>query len=89
MTFIDERWIMENTIEQRVKNIVAIKMGLVAGDLKNEQHFINDMGADSIDEIELIFSLEEEFGILLSDEQAEKIKTVQQAIDYVTEHAPG
>lgn len=79
---------MDNTIEKRVKEVVATQLCLLADDLRGEQRFEEDLGADSLDDVELTFALEGEFGIEISDEQAEKIKTVQQAIDFVTERAP-
>ena len=76
---------MEN-IEQRVKKIVAEQLGVVEADVKNESSFVEDLGADSLDNVELVMALEEEFECEIPDEEAEKITTVQQAIDYVTSH---
>ena len=73
---------MEN-IEQRVKKIVAEQLGVNEGDIKNESNFVDDLGADSLDTGELVMALEEEFECEIPDEDAEKITTVQQAIDYV------
>jgi len=73
---------MEN-IEQRVKKIVAEQLGVNEADIKNESSFVDDLGADSLDTDELVMALEEEFECEIPDEQAEKITTVQQAIDYV------
>lgn len=73
-----------STIESRVKQIVAEQLGVAAADLKPEIKFIDDLGADSLDEIELVMAIEDEFEIEIPDDQAEKIKTVQQAIDYIT-----
>ena len=73
---------MEN-IEQRVKKIVAEQLGVNEGDIKNESSFVDDLGADSLDTVELVMALEEEFECEIPDEEAEKITTVQQAIDYV------
>ena len=73
---------MEN-IEQRVKKIVAEQLGVNEADVKNESHFVDDLGADSLDTVELVMALEEEFECEIPDEDAEKITTVQQAIDYV------
>lgn len=74
---------MEN-IEQRIKKIVAEQLGVNEADVKNESSFVNDLGADSLDTVELVMALEEEFDCQIPDEQAEKINTVQEAIDYVT-----
>lgn len=73
---------MEN-IEQRVKKIVAEQLGANEADVKNASSFVDDLGADSLDTVELVMALEEEFGCEIPDEDAEKITTVQQAIDYV------
>jgi acyl carrier protein len=76
---------MEN-IEARVKKIVAEQLGVAEADVKNESSFVEDLGADSLDNVELVMALEEEFECEIPDEEAEKITTVQQAIDYVTNH---
>jgi acyl carrier protein len=76
---------MEN-IEQRVKKIVAEQLGVNEADVKHESSFVNDLGADSLDTVELVMALEEEFECEIPDEEAEKITTVQQAIDYVQSH---
>jgi len=73
---------MEN-IEQRVKKIVAEQLGVKEDEIKNESSFVDDLGADSLDTVELVMALEEEFETEIPDEEAEKITTVQQAIDYV------
>ncbi|OHC64907.1 MAG: acyl carrier protein [Rhodocyclales bacterium RIFCSPLOWO2_02_FULL_63_24] len=73
---------MDN-IEQRVKKIVAEQLGVNEADIKNESNFVDDLGADSLDTVELVMALEEEFECEIPDEDAEKITTVQQAIDYV------
>jgi acyl carrier protein len=77
---------MEN-IEQRVKKIVAEQLGVNEADVKNESAFVDDLGADSLDTVELVMALEDEFETEIPDEDAEKITTVQQAIDYVTTHS--
>ena len=74
---------MEN-IEQRVKKIVAEQLGVNDAEIKNESSFVDDLGADSLDTVELVMALEEEFEMEIPDEEAEKITTVQQAIDYIT-----
>ena len=71
-------------IEQRVKKIVAEQLGANEADVKLESSFVDDLGADSLDTVELVMALEEAFECEIPDEEAEKITTVQQAIDYVT-----
>jgi acyl carrier protein len=71
-------------IESRVKKIVAEQLGVAEADIKNESSFVDDLGADSLDTVELVMALEDEFEMEIPDEQAEKITTVQQAIDYAT-----
>ena len=73
-------------IEKRVKKIVAEQLGVNESEVKNASSFVNDLGADSLDTVELVMALEEEFGCEIPDEDAEKITSVQQAIDYVTAH---
>ncbi len=77
---------MEN-IEQRVKKIVAEQLGVNEADIKNESSFVDDLGADSLDTVELVMALEEEFECEIPDEEAEKITTVQQA-DRLRQHQP-
>ncbi len=77
---------MEN-IEARVKKVVADKLGIDEATIKDEASFIEDLGADSLDTVELVMALEEEFGCEIPDEEAEKITTVQKAIDYVKAHS--
>jgi acyl carrier protein len=76
---------MEN-VDQRVKKIVAEQLGVNEADIKNESAFVEDLGADSLDTVELVMALEDEFECEIPDEEAEKIRTVQQAIDYVNAH---
>ena len=70
-------------IEQRVKKIVAEQLGTKEADVKNTSSFVDDLGADSLDTVELVMALEEEFDCEIPDEEAEKITTVQLAIDYI------
>ena len=76
-----------SSIEERVKKIVAEQLGVKAEEVTNQASFIDDLGADSLDTVELVMALEEEFDTEIPDEEAEKITTVQTAIDYVTAHA--
>jgi acyl carrier protein len=76
---------MEN-IEARVRKIVAEQLGVAEADVKNDSSFVEDLGADSLDNVELVMALEEEFECEIPDEEAEKITNVQQAIDYVKAH---
>jgi acyl carrier protein len=75
-----------SSIEKRVKEIVAEQLGVDESQVTNEASFMDDLGADSLDTVELVMALEEEFDIEISDENAEKIQTVQDAVDYLTEH---
>ncbi len=74
------------SIEERVKQIVAEQLGVDADQVTNDASFMDDLGADSLDTVELVMALEEEFDIEISDEDAEKIQTVQDAIDYLSEN---
>ncbi|GAB6077255.1 MULTISPECIES: acyl carrier protein [Thermovibrio] len=76
---------MEN-IEQKVKEIVADRLGVDPDEVTPEASFIEDLGADSLDTVELVMALEEEFGIEIPDEDAEKIQTVGDAIEYIQKH---
>jgi len=72
------------SIEERVKKIVAEQLGSGEDEISNESSFIDDLGADSLDTVELVMALEEEFDIEIPDDDAEKIATVQAAIDFVS-----
>jgi len=74
------------SIEERVKKIVAQQLGVKESEVTNGASFIQDLGADSLDTVELVMALEEEFETEIPDEQAEKITTVQEAIDYINAH---
>ncbi|TRO82627.1 acyl carrier protein [Trichloromonas acetexigens] len=75
------------SIDERVKQIVAEQLGVDADQVTNDASFMDDLGADSLDTVELVMALEEEFDIEISDEDAEKILTVQDAIDYLGENS--
>ena len=74
---------MEGNAEERLRKIIADQLGVPEEQVVPEASFIDDLNADSLEMVDLIISLEEEFGIQVSDEDAEKIKTVQDAIDYL------
>ena len=75
-----------STVEERVKKIVVEQLGVKDEEVSNQSSFVDDLGADSLDTVELVMALEEEFECEIPDEEAEKITTVQQAIDYVNSH---
>jgi acyl carrier protein len=70
-------------VDAKVKKIISEQLGVAEAEVKFESSFVNDLGADSLDTVELVMALEEEFGIEIPDEDAEKIATVQNAIDYI------
>ena len=74
-----------SSINDRIKQFVAEQLGVDDDQVTNEASFMDDLGADSLDTVELVMALEEEFDIEISDEDAEKIQTVQDAIDYIGE----
>jgi acyl carrier protein len=73
-----------STIEERVKKITIEQLGVTEAEVKINSSFVDDLGADSLDTVELVMALEEEFDTEIPDEDAEKITTVQAAVDYVT-----
>jgi acyl carrier protein len=73
-----------SSVEDQVRGIIAEQLGVKADEIKNDASFVDDLGADSLDTVELVMALEEEFETEIPDEEAEKITTVQQAIDYIT-----
>ena len=77
---------MEENIEARDKKVVAEQLSINEADIKNESAFIEDLGADSLDTVELVMALEDAFSIEIPDSEQEKLRTVQQAIDYIKEH---
>ena len=75
------------TVEERVKKIIAEQLGVEEDEVTPEASFVEDLGADSLDTVELVMALEEEFGIEIPDEDAEKILTVGKALEYIKEKA--
>lgn len=73
-------------VEQRVKEIIVEQLGVDASEVTQQASFVNDLGADSLDTVELVMALEEEFDIEIPDEEAEKIQSVSQAVDYIKAH---
>jgi acyl carrier protein len=76
-----------SNIEQRVKRIIAEQLEVDENEIKNTDSFVEDLKADSLDTVELVMALEEEFNAEIPDEDAEKITTVQKAVDFISAHA--
>jgi acyl carrier protein len=76
---------VEKSVEQKVIEIVVEQLGVSREEATPEASFVDDLGADSLDLVELIMAMEEQFGLEISDEDAEKIRTVQEVIDYIKE----
>ena len=74
------------SVEEKVKHIIVEQLGVDAEEVKSEASFVDDLGADSLDVVELVMALEEEFGLEISDEDAEKLSTVKEAIGYIESH---
>ena len=74
------------TVEERVKKIIAEQLGVEEDEVTPEASFVEDLGADSLDTVELVMALEEEFGVEIPDEDAEKITRVREAVDYIEKH---
>ncbi len=77
---------MAGEVESKVREIIAEQLGVAASEVTPEASFIEDLGADSLDIVELVMALEEAYGLEISDEDAEKIVTVKDAIDYIKSH---
>lgn len=77
---------MADDIEQKVKDIIVEQLGVDAAEVKPEASFVNDLGADSLDTVELVMALEEAFDMEIPDEDAEKIQNVGQAVAYIKSH---
>ncbi|MDH5408161.1 MAG: acyl carrier protein [Gammaproteobacteria bacterium] len=76
-----------SSVEERVRKIVVEQLGVKEDEVKNDASFVDDLGADSLDTVELVMALEEAFETEIPDEEAEKITTVQQAIDYINSNS--
>ena len=77
------------SVEERVKQIIVEQLGVDEGEVTANASFVDDLGADSLDTVELVMAFEEAFTVEIPDEQAEKIRTVKDAIDYINAHAKG
>jgi acyl carrier protein len=75
------------SVEDRVKAIIVEQLGVDAEEVTSEASFVEDLGADSLDTVELIMAFEEEFGVEISDDEAEKIRKVRDAVDYIEKRA--
>jgi acyl carrier protein len=76
-----------SSVEERVKSIIVEQLGVDADEVNSEAAFVEDLGADSLDTVELIMAFEEEFGVEISDDEAEKIRKVKDAVDYIEKRA--
>jgi acyl carrier protein len=77
------------SVEERVKQIIVEQLGVDEGEVTPKASFVDDLGADSLDTVELVMAFEEAFEIEIPDEEAEKIRTVKDAVDYINAHAKG
>jgi acyl carrier protein len=75
------------SVEERVKSIIVEQLGVDADEVTPDASFVEDLGADSLDQVELIMAFEEEFGVEISDDEAEKIRRVKDAVDYIEKRA--
>ena len=77
---------MASAVEAKVREIICEQLGVSEGDVTPDASFIEDLGADSLDIVELVMALEEEYDVEISDEEAEKIRTVQDVVNYIESH---
>jgi len=77
---------MAGGVDERVKEIIVEQLGVDPAEVTAEAHFINDLGADSLDTVELVMALEEEFNLEIADKEAEKLDTVGKATEYIKSH---
>lgn len=77
----------KDTVFEKVKEIIVDQLGVEEEEVTPEAHFIEDLGADSLDIVELVMALEEEFGLEIADEEAEKMSTVNDAVEYIRENS--
>ena len=80
---------MRKAVEERVKQIIVEQLGVDEGEVTPNASFVDDLGADSLDTVELVMAFEEAFDIEIPDEEAEKIRTVKDAVDYINAHSKG
>ena len=80
---------MAEAVEEKVKQIIVDELGVEESEVTPNARFIDDLGADSLDTVELVMAFEEAFDIEIPDEDAEKIRTVQDAVDYISKHSKG
>jgi acyl carrier protein len=80
---------MPTAVEEKVKQIIVEQLGVDEGEVTATASFVDDLGADSLDTVELVMAFEEAFEIEIPDEEAEKIRTVKDAIDYIDKHSKG
>lgn len=78
-----------SNIPEKVKGIIVEQLGVDEDQVTEDAAFVDDLGADSLDQVELVMALEEEFGVEIPDEDAEKITRVREAVSYITEHSKG
>ena len=76
-----------SSVEERVRKLICEQLGVKEDEVKDDASFVEDLGADSLDTVELVMEFEKTFNLQIPDEDAEKIRTVQDAVDYIDEHA--